>query len=1191
MAVPAEDLRSWIVAGARSGLQAAVSPCTVTDSPDGPVLGPRNGPGRKLDFPALAFPPERLGSEPGGDFLVLLDEPDAVYAVAEIVATTGTSAGVSLGRAGDKCVLLLQGAGWRVAAGAPTSAWRVDARRRTGVRWGWAHPLQGSFPSPADPAAWLLVDEAGRASTLKVEGLTPCESRRAAWTVAGDVGPASVWSAVPDKVVVRPHKSSKSGTADDPEVWLLDAADTGRLADLLGLLPEEHLGSLHVGEFLDGAATLLLVRESARGRHRPRILPWSDRTYATWPGVLGGLTKTGLRFAPALPATAWNSRVAPRTGGTPAVVDLTADGKLAVGVVGGQLASAAEVTTYVTGAQARLAEIRADDPWVVRPLHGDGVTVPRREAPAAPAPRPEVQQQTRGEPEPEQTRRPARPKAPEVHEERQRPAEVIPQRREAPVRDDAETRRLEDHLVAHPTDAQSWLALAEVRSTAGLYDESAAALEAAWWSSSGDEAARIAQRLADVGRYLGAGSAAFAATLSLAVEARGLQASTFAARHETVTSRVQDGLKFMRRRGQWICLRTLASAAGDDLELERAREECLAGLAVRGVEDRDVPSFVRRRLSELHSTARDAGGRSAVSKFLAALETFAGSLGGGPSCSTFYADAAWAHADIGSPKKAEELGARAVAAVGNDDTSEAAVSALCRVGAVRERTGSGGADLVATALARVAKALAAAGTGAESQATKESSARKSLVRWFRVTAECPRSPVIDAHVAAAVKLLEGAGPRFRAQAIFGAWEAMVSLGLSSKVTEVGRSVISRDDKDLKFMFVEDATSAIAKVGGGKLDLADARRVIDLCRKYPREVTEFTPQLLEPAFAAQRDPWESARALHDEFERGGHQFQARVALLSGIRALATVGDRERGMRAVEEFLPAVLRWTGTDLGKHRMRLVVRLVAELPKFGMRGRGMAMVNVAREGAFADADLVIRSEILNKCITAASQLGMPEEAARFLSESVEHLCALVESTGSVPAYLFESLKHAAEGAEKIGEAGLPVVRRVAGIVRAHVARIDDATARRTDAIRNAFHLYRTLVACAASALRLGDAALATESIDVALSRLDTLSQAKDRVDVVIHAVPVVADLDVQARVDLACRILTHLQPVVIGGTTWAKEKAQEVAERVANEVVRGESAFLSAMARWRGDEEARIRARIASDGLADLGTFGRGS
>ncbi|HZU96747.1 MAG TPA: hypothetical protein VFF73_08655, partial [Planctomycetota bacterium] len=46
-----------------------------------------------------------------------------------------------------------------------------------------------------------------------------------------------------------------------------------------------------------------------------------------------------------------------------------------------------------------------------------------------------------------------------------------------------------------------------------------------------------------------------------------------------------------------------------------------------------------------------------------------------------------------------------------------------------------------------------------------------------------------------------------------------------------------------------------------------------------------------------------------------------------------------------------------------------------------------------------------------------------------------------------------------------------------------------------------------------------------------------------------------------------------------FSRQFAVELAERVAQDVVKGESAFAAALKRWKGDEERRIRDRVATE------------
>src|SRR5207302_1152585 len=90
---------------------------------------------------------------------------------------------------------------------------------------------------------------------------------------------------------------------------------------------------------------------------------------------------------------------------------------------------------------------------------------------------------------------------------------------------------------------------------------------------------------------------------------------------------------------------------------ERQREDVLSDLVLRGVEDREVPAFVRRRLLERYSTGAEPGAKNAAEAlhFLKDAESFADATDKPAHRAAAIAHVAWAHAELGQAERAREL--------------------------------------------------------------------------------------------------------------------------------------------------------------------------------------------------------------------------------------------------------------------------------------------------------------------------------------------------------------------------------------------------------------------------------------------------------------------------------------------------------------------------------------------------------
>lgn len=166
-------------------------------------------------------------------------------------------------------------------------------------------------------------------------------------------------------------------------------------------------------------------------------------------------------------------------------------------------------------------------------------------------------------------------------------------------------------------------------------------------------------------------------------------------------------------------------------------------------------------------------------------------------------------------------------------------------------------------------------------------------------------------------------------------------------------------------------------------------------------------------------------------------------------------------------------------------------------------------------------------------------------------------------------------DGVAELGESrrGLELIGRVAQTAREALdGDADEAGG------SGAYFYCRALVTCGRAALALGDAAAADRHFDEAFTRLSALNNY-DLIDLLQETGAIAGQLEGASRYALARRVLEAAEAPVDAG---AHDRfAVELVEQVATETVRGESAFASALKRWRGREERAIRDRVAHQGL----------
>src|SRR5581483_3204390 len=294
------------------------------------------------------------------------------------------------------------------------------------------------------------------------------------------------------------------------------------------------------------------------------------------------------------------------------------------------------------------------------------------------------------------------------------------------------------------------------------------------------------------------------------------------------------------------------------------------------------------------------------------------------------------------------------------------------------------------------------------------------------------------------------------------------------------------------------------------------------------------------------------------------------------------DRERGPRLLARMFEDAWAHQGDPGGLERMRLIVRLAKLVPAFGLRGQGLETLRGIAERAQAERSLYVRNELLSACILAAAKLGETRETMRVLEEIVDQVLGVLREARrdarTANSFLFEALDAAATGAAEIGDAqrGLVLVERVAKAAKDELARPSESRTGGPEAAGR-FFFYRALIRCGRAATALGDREAAQGYFDDALSRLGETFGC-DRIDLLEDAAKAANELEGERRYTLASQVLKLARDVLDLGE-FSRQFAVELAERVAQDVVRGESAFAAALKRWKGDEERRIRDRVATE------------
>jgi hypothetical protein len=327
--------------------------------------------------------------------------------------------------------------------------------------------------------------------------------------------------------------------------------------------------------------------------------------------------------------------------------------------------------------------------------------------------------------------------------------------------------------------------------------------------------------------------------------------------------------------------------------------------------------------------------------------------------------------------------------------------------------------------------------------------------------------------------------------------------------------------------------------------------------------------------------DAAERLRQQFASKGSAYAAHWARIAGLHALAEARDRQRGPQLLAEALADA--WQHKDQrsprGEERMRLVMKLTQLVPAFGLRERGLELLDGVQRRAAEEPDLYVRNELLMASVLAASKLG--ESKAAF--ELVEGLARTAIDTfraaparggGEAPRWLmFETLEHVADAAVEMGDArrGLPLVQRIADT--AHHA-LDQAGQADSE---GRFFYCRALIRAGRAALALGDPAGAEKAFADAFTRMRQLKQLY-LVDLLGLAVETASEMDGAPRYALARQVLEVTAGSGATGELFDRAQIEQVMARLARDMVQGESAYAAALKRWKGREERSIRDRVAT-------------
>ncbi|RMG06268.1 MAG: hypothetical protein D6731_26200, partial [Planctomycetota bacterium] len=800
-------------------------------------------------------------------------------------------------------------------------------------------------------------------------------------------------------------------------------------------------------------------------------------------------------------------------------------------------------------------------------------------------------------------------------------------RRSAPARRSDEALRAaietaeRELLSAEPTPGR-WLTLARLRLRAGDASEALRAYECALWElrgAAGQEAWDELRAALDATPERGAPPVLDLARRTLAYPteaAAAADAEAFRQATQKAYERLERAQDRLRKRTRWLLWEVVLAVSGDALEFERQREAILGDLVVRGVEEHEVPPFVRRLLLARHGEAASgAAGASGAAPLLRQAQRLSEELSHPALRAHACAETAWGLAELGQAEAARELAERAVRTAarrgGAPPLRAWRVRARARAAAVWDHAQAGGSlDRLAEVLDDIAKLLAKS-RKAEDEGERFDT-RRALIEWLRCLADVAPGGVRGAGALAeeGLALLRPHPPTVRLHVVQEAADALETLDRVSAAQELIADLLRPDAlraarravQNLRHpdhayrIHIQNAVETVARLSGeDRLPSDDAQRFLALVRAQPELlIDEFSVPALRLALRALPEPaWPAAATLTGEIRRRGARYEAEFVRIAGLWELARERAREQGAALLLEALREAWELPSTP-DKPAHRVLTRLVALVPAFGLRDRGLEVLREVHEKVEARAEegAYFRNELLISTALAGAKLGESRGAFDLLSETARLALAEVEQlartpeTGEANWLLFETLDVCVAGAVELGEnrRGLELVAAVARAALDSLERFARARPAAQDEFgygleaTACYFFCQTLLRCGAAAGALGSPDAADAHFAAAFAHLDALS-SWDLTAFLGEAAAVAGELEGARRHALAGRVLESAAAPLREGTQ--DRFGVDLVSRVVRDAVRGESAYAAALKRWKAREELRIRDRVVRAAL----------
>lgn len=1088
----------------------------------------------------------------------------------------------------------------------PSSGVRVFyecAKRQMFVEWGFSHPFEAWLPSDGLSPQLVFFHGDGRRRCVATGGLRDIglvldfqheDKDREVWTAS---------SRSPEVPIVL--RFSGRALPSDPEMWILPVNRREELEFVIETTPEEELKNLLMAVLtLPDGEEVFVIREVLSGRV-PHLLPETDRSYAPLSSKLPNLfLPCDKALSPPLKASRYSEAFKVRSG----EITLLEHEGLNIRAFKFEerlFRPMSQLVNFIfSGAAERINEVVLNTPFDIGEFKDIELVDPRaKEQPKQP--KQVVQAKAKAEPENASLlgrmknlvsswRKKEQPESNDQDDGEDDAKEVL----------DVERWELEEQLVLRQLGATGWYQLSHYFFRDENPEEGLRCLENGLWLANDDEEGQARQwireifadedgGLGDEQSSLDTVEELYGAIMTLA-DADGSDAQAITKKTRWLWRQLKRSEGLLRKKSRWLLWRQLLKLNGDAIEEAGQREDLLSELVLKGVEDREVPPFVRSHLlaSTRHEGSQSSGGEKALD-FLAEAVDIIEKIEEKAQRSLALAQLGYAYVELGDSERGLELAKTAENLTGGRLEEPLDAVCLVRLAALRERAGEPDKqDLFTKTLDFI--------RDHQGEKTSRFYLRKALERWFLALEDARLSASRSARlIKEGLAVVQQNVPRYRALILKEIAKSLKNMGQTADAIAMARELMtlmpeafatesSSDDNGREIIQYEDLTTTLGHLmDHDRPERQDAEQVLSVLNSMRAQINEFSIEMALFAFRCPDIDFVSVGdEMADTFAGDGQLYASLNIRLAVLRRLAEMKQRDAGRGRLQAFLEDVRNYksdhpeAAPDKDYHRLRLLLRLAELIPAFGLGQAGMPLIDQIAQFARSHKNDYVRTNLLSVCATAQAQLGQRaglmdriEHYYQFAVKAVEDRRQSTSNKADRTNLMFWVLESCAKSAAIIGETqrGLELVKRIGELSESQIA---------DDWVPTQFWLYCALIRAGQSAQTLGEIKFAEDLAEKTFELIkEKVTFNFDRIDLLEKLVEPVKDLSGAKRFELTGRILEEARTSCKDLGDFGRDFLLKLVGIIAEDIVRGESAYAMALKRWKGDEERLIRDRLSSE------------